>query len=74
MKSTFLKGRPLLPVQRSSPSLRSTSSDRNHLLYPVAVGGPITKRTDTLAADFEKENARIKVKPYIRVPIRRPGC
>ena len=31
--------------------------------YPVAVGGPITKLVDTLAADFEKENPSIKVKP-----------
>src|SRR3984893_3197713 len=31
--------------------------------YPVAVGGPITKLIDGFAADFEKENAGIKVKP-----------
>jgi sn-glycerol 3-phosphate transport system substrate-binding protein len=31
--------------------------------YPVAVGGPITKLIDTMAADFEKENPGIKVKP-----------
>jgi sn-glycerol 3-phosphate transport system substrate-binding protein len=31
--------------------------------YPVAVGGPITKIVDQMAADFEKENAGIKVKP-----------
>ncbi|HEX2888617.1 ABC transporter substrate-binding protein [Vineibacter terrae] len=31
--------------------------------YPVAVGGPITRIIDGLAADFEKENAGIKVKP-----------
>ena len=31
--------------------------------YPVAVGGPITKIIDGLAADFEKENRGIKVKP-----------
>ena len=31
--------------------------------YPVAVGGPITKIIDGLAADFEKEHAGIKVKP-----------
>ena len=31
--------------------------------YPVAVGGPVTKIVDGLAADFEKENAGIKVKP-----------
>jgi sn-glycerol 3-phosphate transport system substrate-binding protein len=31
--------------------------------YPVAVGGPITKIVDNYAADFEKENPNIKVKP-----------
>jgi len=31
--------------------------------YPVAVGGPVTKIIDSFAADFEKENPRIKVKP-----------
>jgi sn-glycerol 3-phosphate transport system substrate-binding protein len=31
--------------------------------YPVAVGGPITKIIDGYAADFEKENPAIKVKP-----------
>ena len=31
--------------------------------YPVAVGGPITKLVDGFAADFEKENPGIKLKP-----------
>jgi len=31
--------------------------------YPVAVGGPITKIVDGLAADFEKENPGVKVRP-----------
>jgi sn-glycerol 3-phosphate transport system substrate-binding protein len=31
--------------------------------YPVAVGGPITKIIDGLAADFERENPGIKLKP-----------
>jgi sn-glycerol 3-phosphate transport system substrate-binding protein len=31
--------------------------------YPVAVGGPITKLIDTMAADFEKENPSIRVRP-----------
>ena len=31
--------------------------------YPIAVGGPITKIIDGFAADFEKENPAIKVKP-----------
>jgi sn-glycerol 3-phosphate transport system substrate-binding protein len=31
--------------------------------YPVAVGGPVTRIIDGLAADFMKENPGIKVKP-----------
>ena len=31
--------------------------------YPVAVGGPVTKIIDGLAADFQKENPGIQVKP-----------
>jgi sn-glycerol 3-phosphate transport system substrate-binding protein len=31
--------------------------------YPVAVGGPITKIIDASAADFEKENPGIKLRP-----------
>ncbi len=31
--------------------------------FPVAVGGPVPKFIDALAADFEKENPRVKVKP-----------
>jgi sn-glycerol 3-phosphate transport system substrate-binding protein len=31
--------------------------------YPIAVGGPITKIIDAFAAEFEKENPSIKVRP-----------
>src|SRR6478736_6583015 len=31
--------------------------------FPVAVGGPITKIIDTFAADFEKDNPGIKLRP-----------
>ncbi len=31
--------------------------------FPVAVGGPITKIIDGFAADFEKENPGVKIKP-----------
>ena len=31
--------------------------------YPVAVGGPVTKLIDDMAAGFEKDNPGIKVKP-----------
>jgi sn-glycerol 3-phosphate transport system substrate-binding protein len=33
------------------------------LYYPVAVGGPVTKIIDGLAADFEKEHPGIRIKP-----------
>src|SRR5256885_13673538 len=32
-------------------------------VYPIAVGGPITRIIDAFAADFEKENPSIKVRP-----------
>lgn len=31
--------------------------------YPVAVGGPITRIIDNMVADFQKENAGIRIKP-----------
>jgi sn-glycerol 3-phosphate transport system substrate-binding protein len=31
--------------------------------YPIAVSGPLTKIIDAMAADFEKANPDIKVKP-----------
>ncbi|MEZ5646801.1 MAG: ABC transporter substrate-binding protein [Burkholderiaceae bacterium] len=31
--------------------------------YPVAVGGPVTKIIDGMAADFEKDNPGIRIKP-----------
>ena len=43
--------------------LRAQSASEISFYYPVAVGGPITKLIDTFAADFEKENAGIKVRP-----------
>ena len=56
----------------ASPARRSHSWSRRALAqapvevsfyYPVAVGGPITKIIDGYAADFEKENPGIKLKP-----------
>jgi sn-glycerol 3-phosphate transport system substrate-binding protein len=38
--------------------------------YPVAVGGPITKTIDGYAADFEKENPGIKLKPIYTAATR----
>ena len=38
--------------------------------YPVAVGGPIPKIIDGYVAEFEKENPGIRIKPFMRAPIR----
>ncbi len=57
---------------RSSPRASRSRSRRAALAqapvevsfyFPVAVGGPITKIIDGFAADFEKENPGIKIKP-----------
>ena len=45
-----------------APSLASAQVEVP-FYYPVAVGGPITKIIDGLAAAFEKENPGIKLKP-----------
>jgi sn-glycerol 3-phosphate transport system substrate-binding protein len=45
------------------PFVRAQGVTEISFFFPVAVGGPITKLIDTLAANFEKENAGIKVKP-----------
>src|SRR3954471_24396754 len=45
------------------PMLVSAQTTEVSFYYPVAVGGPITKLVDSMAADFEKENPSIKVKP-----------
>ncbi len=50
--ATFVAG-PVLAQQKVEVSF----------YYPVAVGGPITKIIDGYAADFEKENPGIAVKP-----------
>ncbi len=47
----------LLPIEAAAQATEVS------FYYPVAVGGPITKLVDSLAADFEKENPGIKIKP-----------
>ncbi|HEY8244686.1 MAG TPA: ABC transporter substrate-binding protein [Casimicrobiaceae bacterium] len=44
------------------PALASAQVEVS-FFYPVAVSGPITKIIDQMAADFEKENPGIKIKP-----------
>jgi sn-glycerol 3-phosphate transport system substrate-binding protein len=45
------------------PGVARAQASEISFFYPVAVGGPITKLIDTYAADFEKANPSIKVKP-----------
>ena len=47
----------------SPPLAQAQAQTEVSFYYPVAVGGPITKIIDGLAADFEKENPGIKLKP-----------
>ena len=47
----------------ASLALSAAAQTEITFFYPVAVGGPITKIIDGYAADFEKANPGIKVKP-----------
>ncbi len=47
----------------AAPAARAQAAVEVPFYYPVAVGGPITKIIDQYAADFEKENPGIKVRP-----------
>lgn len=48
----------------TAPALAQTpAAGEISFFYPVAVGGPITKLIDQYAADFEKDNPGLKVKP-----------
>jgi sn-glycerol 3-phosphate transport system substrate-binding protein len=62
MKRIMLWGWFIVVAALSSAALAQAPVEIS-FYYPVAVGGPITKLVDTFAADFEKENPGIKVKP-----------
>jgi sn-glycerol 3-phosphate transport system substrate-binding protein len=47
----------------AAPAARAQAAVEVPFYYPVAVGGPITKIIDQYAADFEKENPGVKVRP-----------
>ena len=49
-------------VAAASPALAQKVTEIN-FYYPVAVGGPVTKTIDQMAADFAKENPDVKVNP-----------
>ena len=59
----FLAGTAALASSAiASPALAQGATEVS-FFYPIAVGGPITKTIDGYAADFEKTNPSIKVKP-----------
>ena len=55
-----LLGAALAATALSGPAAAATEIS---FYYPIAVGGPITRIIDGYAADFEKKNPDIKVKP-----------
>lgn len=56
-------GAALAGAAVARPAAAQAQAAEVSFFYPVAVGGPITKLIDTYAADFEKENPNIKVRP-----------
>ena len=46
-----------------APAALAQAATEVSFYFPVAVGGPITKIIDGFAADFEKENPGVKIKP-----------
>nr|WP_047574183.1 ABC transporter substrate-binding protein [Methylobacterium sp. ZNC0032] len=60
----FLGGTAALAGATALPGIAGAQSATElSFFYPVAVGGPITKLIDAYAADFEKANPAVKVKP-----------
>lgn len=59
----FLGGTAAFAGATALPGIARAQSTELSFFYPVAVGGPITKLIDAYAADFEKANPAIKVKP-----------
>lgn len=60
----FLKGASAL-ASATLPGVDARGAEPTEITfyYPVAVGGPITKIVDGYAADFEKANPDVKVRP-----------
>ena len=65
MRRTVLKtlAASLAAALMAAPSLAAPSPVEVEFYYPVAVGGPITKVIDDMAAAFHKENPDVVVKP-----------
>ena len=52
-----------LALAMLAPAVAAQAPVEVSFYFPVAVGGPITKIIDGFAADFEKENPGVKIKP-----------
>ncbi|MBL8589572.1 MAG: ABC transporter substrate-binding protein [Methylobacteriaceae bacterium] len=60
----FIGGASALAVGAMAPGAVSAQAAQEiSFFYPVAVGGPITKLIDAYAADFQKDNPGVAVKP-----------
>jgi len=59
----FIAGSAALAGSVAMPAVAQGSAAEISFFYPVAVGGPITKLIDAYAAEFEKENPKVKVQP-----------
>src|SRR5215211_9181678 len=59
----FLKASAALAGSAFAKPALAQGATEVSFFYPVAVGGPITKIIDGYAADFEKENPGIKLRP-----------
>ncbi|MEO8311803.1 MAG: extracellular solute-binding protein, partial [Caldimonas sp.] len=62
MKETLSIAFAALAIGVATPSAAQKVTEIN-FYYPVAVGGPVTKTIDQMAADFGKDNPDIKVNP-----------
>ena len=62
-RKLFLKSVAALAASGAFAAMPALAADpvEVSLYYPVAVGGPITKTIDAMAAEFEKENPGIKI-------------
>jgi len=63
MRRRFLQAIGATALGAALPAAHAQKPVELTFYYPVAVGGPVTKTIDQMAADFEKENPNIKVKP-----------
>ena len=63
MRRTVLKAAAAAALLAGLGAAQAQKVTELSFYYPVAVGGPVTKIIDTLAADFSKENPDIKVNP-----------